>query len=210
MSISWKSSKTETTYDDDLGESKLTDMLQILLVDDSSTMRQYWPELTKVVDLISYIVKRWDKNGIDLQFTIQTNDIYNLKNATPIVNTVEGHIPSRATTTMPHMQARVDPILRKYRQSAEKQRERRWSRTSIKKTILFVFTDGLWQPESSPETSIRELVKTLHDFDMPDSQFGIQFIRFGEEAAGIQMLDYLDDLPYLHPYVDELTINNVC
>jgi hypothetical protein len=162
-------------------------------------MRRHWPESKKVLDLLAYIVKRWDSNGIDLRFTI-SKDTYNESTATSIVADVGAHLPSSTTSTIADIHNRVDAILRKYRINAEKKRGKRWSLSEAKKTNFFIFIDGKWQPELSPESSIRELVKALKDCDLPKSQFGIQFIQFGAESGGTAPLSYFDNLPGLDQY----------
>lgn len=179
--------------------------MQIFLVDDSSSMMEHWDDVTACVDILSYTVKKFDRDGIDLYFTI-SDDKCNEKHATPIVDAVKKHrlLPSsRSSHRMADIYSRLVQILNGYRADLDKKygpHRLHLPTHRVKKTILFIFTDGLWQPESDAEGPIRDLLKTLKDYSLPNNQFGIQFVRFGDEAEGIELLDYLDDLPDLAPY----------
>lgn len=64
---------------------------------------------------------------------------------------------------------------------------------------VYVFTDGAWQPRSNLEKLIQKLANTLTALQQPEDQFGIQFIRFGNDPDGIERLERLDDLPETLP-----------
>jgi hypothetical protein len=62
----------------------------------------------------------------------------------------------------------------------------------VRRLNVYVFTDGVWQPECDTEEIIRFLVRTLVELQLVGEQVGIQFIRFGDDAEGIKRLDHLD------------------
>jgi hypothetical protein len=160
-------------------------------------MRKYWDEVVKAINLLVYIVKRFDKNGVDLHFTIST-DIYHAKRAAPIVEAVKKHRPKPSSSNRTaNMGAKLEDILGKYRIDLSKKFRQPlpFFKPSCKKTILFVLTDGLWQPDTNAEHPIKDLVKSLQDHEQPRNQFGLQFIQFGNDPYGTNTLRYLDDLP---------------
>lgn len=178
----------------------LLTLSKLFLIDDSATMAAHWDEVVKAIWLLGYIVKRFDKNGIDVSFTISDKK-YNMKHTSPMVEAVERHRPPQGSSISPNMTWKLEAILGKYRKALDK-KQATWLSLpfskDVKKTILFVFTDGRWEPESNAERPIEKFVHSLKECGLPEHQFGIQFIRFGDNPAGIDILDRLDD------FVEEL------
>jgi hypothetical protein len=160
-------------------------------------MGAQWEDVIKAVSLLAYIVKRFDKNGVDLRFTMDSKK-YTCKHTQPIVSHVRAKLPSSSSPDrITNMEAKLEDILGDYRADLSKKYGSSLWRRSCKKTILFVFTDGVWEPECNAEHPIRELVKDLKACSCPRNQYGIQFIQFGHDPSGSELLKLLDDLPDL-------------
>ena len=179
--------------------------LQVFLLDDASSMQQHWDNVVTLADILAYIVKRTDEDGVDLHFTICKNLRRNEKKTTDLIDFVEDNRPDPPETgaeRLSNIDYCLGSILHEYQEKLEKDRQRirrsgKNSRFSsapkpVRKLNLYVLTDGLWQPEANGIAPLRALVSTLDRLKKPADQVGIQFIQFGNEEEGTKSLSYLD------------------
>lgn len=61
----------------------------------------------------------------------------------------------------------------------------------VRSLNVYIFTDGIWQPECDLKPLIRRVVNKLKGNE--PYKVGIQFISFGEDARGLESLETLDD-----------------
>lgn len=109
------------------------------------------------------------------------------KNKPPEVQQIPDHVHQK-----PNINTALGRILRQYQDKVERH-NRYGAGGRLKKLVLFVLTNGSWQPLSNAEKPISDLVDILHRYKQPEHQVGIQFIRFGDEPEGIWRLRKLDD-----------------
>jgi hypothetical protein len=157
-------------------------------------MIPYWDEMMSVFEILAYIVKEADDDGIDLYFTMSGEKHHN-KNASPLVEIVKKRRP-RGTS---EISFRLEAILDSYKSRLNEQQGLRRSRSmfaskkDVKPLNLYIFTDGAWQHGSDAAPAIRSLVKDLHKLELPAKQVGIQFISFGGNKNNLERLEHLDD-----------------
>jgi hypothetical protein len=169
-------------------------------------MQQHWDNVVSLVDILAYIVKRTDEDGVDLHFTIRKNLRRDEKKTTDLIDFVEDNRPDPPETGAERL-SNIDyclrSILNEYQDKLEKDRQRIARRSAknswfssapkpVRKLNLYVLTDGLWQPEANGIEPLRALVSTLDRLEKPADQVGIQFIQFGNEEEGAKSLAYLD------------------
>jgi hypothetical protein len=164
-------------------------------------------EVADYVDVLSYMVKRLDKNGIDLYYFNSPQRVEGSKNSTKLAISVRGHKFTGASSPENSLVKKLDAYSRKIKAFASATPEDQphgWKShfTPPKAPKLpdplsvYVLTDGVWQlgGHEDLERTIRELIKNLHAAKCTRKQIGIQFIRFGNNAAGIERLHALDRL----------------
>jgi hypothetical protein len=170
-------------------------------------MEIHWDDVVDAVDLLTYILKRYDNNGIDLRFTI-SNTKCNAKTSTDLTNTVRRKQPPRLDGNADHKLYRISNmgnqlqlVTQEYRTNLENGYTERRSFPGlaprlepVKPAIVFILTDGRWQPESCVDTPIATLVDALVHKGSPPNQFGVQFIQFGNDSIGTNRLKYLDNI----------------
>ena len=154
-------------------------------------MRHHWPHVQTCVNILGYEVKRFDKDGIEICFTLSSATKKH-KNTTPLVDEVKKYLPADLRTnlrTKTNIYTSLGSMLDEYRGLIEQRR-------NVKKKIIFVLTDGLWQPHCAESLvqSLRNLVSSLSQHQSPMDQIGIQFIQFGDYAEATEVLQYLDKL----------------
>ncbi|OCL06940.1 hypothetical protein AOQ84DRAFT_67856, partial [Glonium stellatum] len=190
---------------DDHWMSQLHNRDHVFLIDDASSMRNHWDDVISLIDVLAYIVKSTDDDGVDLYFTICKALRRDEKKTKDLIQFAKDHRPdpqkprSERLTNMDHSLA---SILHQYRERLEKDYQRVRSEESswfsrvprpVRKLNLYVLTDGLWQPESNGVKPIKALISTLESLKSQDDQVGIQFIQFGDEEEGTKCLSYLDN-----------------
>lgn len=184
------------------------------LVDDSGSMRAHREMTSRAVRLLSWLLKKYDKNGVDLYFT-QRNDKTHARPGhssdlqRPLLKQLD--ICSGISDPVP----RLMQIVQEYRDrsmasSPTPAKSSRGSfgslgsskptRSDPKKVIVFVVTDGRWAEgtEFRLAESLRTLAATLKLQNAPEQAIGVQFVY--TEPAGptvtkmkaMQSRDYTD------------------
>lgn len=156
-------------------------------------MRTHWSNVKHLADPLTYILKQYDDNGVEVYFTDSVIR-RTVKSTTALRKFLDDSAPRSKGNSLTHMLESLSMIFNAYRVSLN-EGNKSGRDSGPKKTILFIFTDGNWQPDPSSqvEASIASMVQTLKSLGYDDNQFGIQFIRYGKHPEGIAMLDHLDD-----------------
>ncbi len=151
-------------------------------------MRHHWLQVQSCVSILGYEVKCFDKDGIEICFTLSPVTKKH-KKSSPLVDEVKKHLPTHLEMKT-NIDTRLGSMLEQYRTLIREQRK------NVKKKIIFVLTDGLWQPHSAEnlEQSVRNLVSSLSQNESPMDQIGIQFIQFGLDPKATKQLQDLDKL----------------
>ncbi|KAI4090803.1 MAG: hypothetical protein LQ339_008265 [Xanthoria mediterranea] len=193
---SWKERKKRGERPELPGSENLASLNErdhIFLVDNSGTMKQYRKQVAEVVELLAYIVKASDDDGLDVHFT-QTSQKFNSKSSKEMSNAalqqpywamsdMRGRL---GTILQEHIKRFGDPVL-----PPRSRFGRQRSPHPQKPLSFYILTDAKWQPTDVGEI-IKDLTHRMKAKGLPKDHVGIQFIRFGEDQASIEMLDKLD------------------
>ena len=157
-------------------------------------MRRHWPQIQECLSILGYEVKRFASDGIEIRFTLSPVTKKH-KKTSPLVEEVKSQLPANLPTNQQmktNIYSCLGSMLDQYRMLIEQRR-------NPKKKIIFVLTDGLWQPYSAEnlEEPLRNLVSSLSRNQSPRDQIGIQFIQFGHDPEATHLLQVLDKLPIL-------------
>ncbi|KAJ9667922.1 hypothetical protein H2201_002108 [Coniosporium apollinis] len=203
----WKDEKKAGRKDAHLPSAHLLERLKgrdhAFLVDNSSSMLNHWPDVVSLLEVLAYIAKRTDDDGLDLYFSMSTG-FKNYNNATELVKAARKNAPRASVETKSDMRTSLGSILSNYQirlesPSSSNRMLKRLSGTPTRKPLsLYILTDGVWQPECSLDNTIKNLVTTLEKVRLDGFQVGLQFVRFGSNKEGTARLNRLDsglDLP---------------
>ena len=156
-------------------------------------MQQYRREMTKVVELLAYMLKSLDEDGLDIYFTQSPTKI-NSSKSTNLVRSIY-QVPFQGATDMAgrlqqimHGHIKMLGILTYvqkpfYRRQPAATPQKPWS--------IYILTDAKWQP-TDVGGFIKKLVDTMREKNCSKEHVAIQFIRFGNDRASINKLNELD------------------
>ena len=165
---------------------------KVFLIDDSRSMGRHWKEVRDVFAHLAYIVKDKDPDRIDLLFTM-SRDAHHSHRTTPLLDVLDGIRPQGDS----NIRSQLSEVLQDYQARLKGQKPSGWFRRrhppgQVRRQTLYVFTDGIWQPDCDITEIIKHLVDCLKEHNLYREQFGIQFIRFGDDPEGVKRLEHLD------------------
>ncbi|KAL8691019.1 MAG: hypothetical protein Q9218_003673 [Villophora microphyllina] len=165
-----------------------------LLIDNAASMSPHYEKARKVTELLSFLTKPYDPNGLDLYFTTDVKK-YKPTSNKKVLRYFDEHPPKG----MADMRARFASIIEPYQAQFGKKdwAGRLFHRNSTpskgpRQFSLYVLTDGVWDPECTLITEVKALVAALQKAGMANKHIGIQFIRFGNSPEGKRRLETLD------------------
>jgi hypothetical protein len=168
-------------------------------------MAPHWPNVLKLLDLLTYIVSGSDRDGEDIYFTIG-GDHRKSKSTDKLVNFAKDHCPPSIPLSprYSNIGVRLGQILQGYHSRLDNETNnttrphrssflRSSSKPPMAKLNLYIFTDGLWQPQSDADFPIASIANKLESLGMDPAQIGVQFIQFGNDSEGTARLKRLDE-----------------
>ena len=155
-------------------------------------MKAHQEDVRSVVEVLAYILKRFDPDGITVYSTSESARIVTKK-----TKDILKFMNSTRTVERSNMEHSLGNIISDYLHSFDRLKLKVFSRWAVRKSFpqalsIYVFTDGMWQPKNDPYDPIASLSRRLQSENLPRSQVGIQFIRFGQSIEGIKRLQKLD------------------
>ncbi|KAK7993275.1 hypothetical protein PG989_006656 [Apiospora arundinis] len=168
---------------------------QLFVIDDSSSMRRHKEFIIDISRALIAMARKVVPDRVEIVFTSNPakfiKDKYYLLGRGPnhLVGKIRTHFSKSSTVNSTNMESRMGQILDQVGRSK-------------KPTSVYIMTDGVWQPSSSPagglEVPIRNLVGRLVQSSRNRDFVTLQFIQFGHDLLGTERLRYLnDDLPQL-------------
>jgi len=165
-------------------------------------MAEYWDEVAKVFEALSYIVKSTDKDGLDLYFRNSENFAESTKKTSELIPLLKAQ---KKPTKDPgiNFDLRLNQILEK---RTDKLDRRGIFNRKPKPMSLYILTDGVWDFDGYAQEPIRNAVQKLYGVSKSRKQIGIQFIRFGDNPEALRRLEHLDNGLDVPRYVFPLSI----
>ncbi|KAK7995607.1 serine/threonine protein kinase [Apiospora arundinis] len=168
---------------------------QLFVVDDSPSMRHHKDFLFHTSRALIAMATKVDPDRVEMVFTSNTSKF--IKDRRPLfggganhmVGKIRSHFDKPSAVNSTNMELKMGQIL-----------SRVWC--SLKPTSIYIMTDGVWQPSTSPgggvEGPLRNFVSRMVQRSRNREFVTLQFIQFGHDPAGAERLRYLDDdLPKL-------------
>jgi hypothetical protein len=158
-------------------------------------MRKYhWEDMTELLGIIAYMIKSFDKDGLDLYFA-QSNAKHNGDTSSKLVSIVEKrkHEEDLGYTDM---SVRLEQILGEY---ATKMQRQIWQNIPTRGLNVYIFTDAIWTPLCDIVPAIDKMVEKMVAHNLPEKQVGLQFISFGDDAECLKRLRLVDNYLVLKP-----------
>ncbi|KNB20341.1 serine/threonine protein kinase [Fusarium oxysporum f. sp. lycopersici 4287] len=153
---------------------------QILVIDDYESMIEHRRNVKETARVISYSVKVSDKDGMDLYFASDSCNPQKCQNSSD----VEAKIRNKVTVSgCCDMKKCLEDVMDQVKANG------------TKPTGIYIFTDGIWDPEHKPEVKdvIHESIDLLIKKNAKPADLMFQFIQFGRDPEGSKRLKFLDD-----------------
>jgi hypothetical protein len=148
-------------------------------------MQKHWPQVCKAFEVLAYLVKEADPNGMELYFT-NSDAFGQQKNRTKLLRLLhsvqtcgQGGLESSLSKILDRCirPGLLHPLLGRARRGVN----------------IYVFTDGIWHGEDNTLCGIDEAIMRTAAKMTTRNSIGIQFIQFGHNATGTRRLHMLDD-----------------
>ena len=186
------------------------------MVDNSGSMgrhrepnRQQKYGISTYVEVLSYMVKDKDPNGVDLYYFNSREQFTKCKKSKQLAKSVAAKTFEGLTNPDTKLKRILDDYRTELREFTNRRRQydRRGPNSARslfrgppvlpRALSVYVLTDGVWE---SPKTeggdylksTIRKLIYQLKEAGCERDQVGVQFIRFGDHLYGKQRLEALD------------------
>ncbi|KAL9092793.1 MAG: hypothetical protein Q9165_004211 [Trypethelium subeluteriae] len=173
---------------------------QVILLDDSQFMRDHWNDVVEFLGLHVYMVQGADPDGVEVFLTSKPHQTRK-KSPTAQVdlrNFARKHQPKPTSATVTNMYTRLNAILEPRRKKIEDDVRSSFV-AKVKRKVrplrplsVTVYTDGRWQEGSEAAAPIRKMMDTLIQHKRDLNEVGIQFVQFGNDPEGTQILRSLD------------------
>ncbi|KAF7505103.1 hypothetical protein GJ744_001243 [Endocarpon pusillum] len=182
------------------------------LVDNASTMAQFWDEAAMLLEVLTMKAKGLDPDGMDLSFTTGPVRIQNSNDERGFTEAMDNDDATPNDMTPTDMSASLGAILDAYLQDLRgkrlkgtresKKRRSTNSGDNDRKLTVIVFTDGRWEGMDRKD----QVDETIIDFskalakevgNLQKRYVSIEFVQFGNDPDASHRLRHLDnDLKY--------------
>jgi hypothetical protein len=180
-----------------------TNIDQIFLLDNGSTMAEHWPMARNLVSVLAALLYEQDDNGMDLYFTSTTKKCGTFGEPQAFANAINEMRPR--TDSSPEIRTQLTA------KDSTKADDIRFTLSHIldligesgyrRKTTLLILTDGVWKGISRKRTVADKITNQMQQWadrgTMKSLVFNrglsIQFIQFGDDDEATAEFDYLDN-----------------
>lgn len=154
----------------------------------------HWEDMTQLLGIIAYMIKSFDKDGLDLYFA-QSGVKHHSDNSSKLVGIVEKRKVCK-DLGFTDLSVRLERVLGEYAVKLERETRQGIATPGLS---VYIFTDAIWTPLCDIVPAIDKMVRTLVKLQLPEKQVGLQFISFGTDTEGLTRLKLVDNYLVLKP-----------
>lgn len=149
-------------------------------------MSTIWPDVKRVFEALSYVVKGLSPNGTELFFTI-SYDTWRRKDTHDLCTYLEARVPAGET----NIAYRLDLQLQTYRARLYAARGAKGKKAIVRPMSFYILTNGEWGQGPDPKIKIKEMADWLAAAKMTRGQITIEFISFAQTGPAMQKINDL-------------------
>lgn len=149
-------------------------------------MATVWPDVKRVFEALSYVVKGMSPDGTELFFTI-SYDTWRRKDTFDLVEYLE----KKTTGGETNISYRLDLQLQTYRARLYAAKGAKGKKAVVRPMSFYILTNGEWGKGVDPKVSIKEMANFLIASKMTRGQVTIQFISFAQSTSASQKISDL-------------------
>ncbi|KAK5674220.1 hypothetical protein LTS10_013057 [Elasticomyces elasticus] len=161
----------------------------VFIIDDSTSMQRHKKALEQLMQLLVYVTKTMNPGSMDLYF-LSSDKIHKVKNSSGALRLLGKYFVGFGGQV--DISLRLGNEIQEYCKNIDIHAQQHKKRPLAKRSI-YILTVGAVYNAKDPYP-IKRLISKLLTARMAREQFGIQFIRFGDDQQGIDTLDRLDRL----------------
>jgi hypothetical protein len=158
--------------------------MQVFIIDDSNSMITVWPDVKRVFEALSYVVKGMSPDGTELFFTV-SYDTWRRKDTSDLV----GYMDTKATAGETNISYRLNLQLQSYRARLYTARGAKGKKAVVRPMSFYILTNGEWGSGVDPKVTIKEMADFLIASKMTRGQVTIQFISFAQSSTASQRIN---------------------
>lgn len=163
-------------------------------------MQSHWIHVQRLAEALLFILRTKTDDGIDCYFAT-SGRFSSIRHAKDLRASLHNHrqlLPPKPSKVV-SLQDTLETIIGvegAYGRQFTHPTRRGFFRPTPKEAIIFVFTDGIWHPETTTgiHDQIKNMVHILEERHQRANHFGIQFVRFGDDPGGAKVLEELDNM----------------
>ncbi len=148
-------------------------------------MAPVWPDVKRVFEALSYVVKGMSPNGTELFYTVSF-DTYRRKDTFDLCQ----HLETKATAGETNISYRLNLQLELYRLKLYAPKKGKKA-PILRPYSIYILTNGEWGEGVDPKITIKQMADHLIANDMRNGQVTIEFVSFASNAAAVQKVNDL-------------------
>ncbi|KAL5371662.1 hypothetical protein DPSP01_014098 [Paraphaeosphaeria sporulosa] len=178
----------------------------VFLVDNASSMAPYWDEATFLLETLVMKAKPFDKDGMDLFFTLSSTSIKGSKDESKFRSKMQATRPRDGSNMITDMVRPIETVFSTYFKELEK--SKRKGTKPKEELTLIILTDGIWAGMETSDEVYKYILKLLKDLEKrkilgyKKRPVSIEFVQFSDNADATERLRALDDDIEYNGFVD--------
>lgn len=163
-------------------------------MDNAATMREHWDKATYLLETLVKLAAGKDPDGADLHFALGSHKLEGKKKATAFSDAMR-HKNARPGSESTDIRKPLGTIVEAY--LADVRKAKQWG-SKLKKLIIIVLTDGLWEGVQEKAQVDEQIVIFLQQVreqttDVVPRRVSIEFVQFGNNPGATARLNHLDN-----------------
>ncbi|KAF8861721.1 hypothetical protein BDZ45DRAFT_240628 [Acephala macrosclerotiorum] len=169
----------------------LNDRDHVFIIDDSASMTSVWPDLKRLFEALSYIVKPMSPKGTELMFTV-AYDAWQRRDTTELCNFLEKKTCAGETDISWRLGVQFSLFKNKYYNELRKEREGK-KFEKVRPASFYVLTNGEWgkgggvdaeEGKGSLKKVLEEMVEWMKAISRP-GWVSVEFVSFAQSARAM-------------------------
>ena len=149
-------------------------------------MANVWPDVKRVFEALSYVVKGMSPDGTELYFTV-SYDTWRRKDTFDLVD----YLDKKTTGGETNISYRLDLQLQTYRARLYAAKGAKGKKAVVRPMSFYILTNGEWGAGVDPKPKIKEMADFLIASKMMRAQITIEFISFAQSQSASQKISDL-------------------
>ena len=171
----------------------------MFIVDDSASMASIWPDMKRVFEALTYVIKDMSPSGTELFFTVNY-DTYIRKDTSALCKLLDTNetignirVPAGETNITYRLNLQLESHClklqtAKYTPPPPKGKKDKTER-NIRPSSFYILTNGEWGEGPDPKIAIQKAVDFLVKEKYTNGQVSIQFVSFASNPGARQKIN---------------------